>query len=103
MVNMMALLRERYPAAETPHSVMRAVFAVAFLAVRGVAWTYMSAFFWFDSVDMLQEGYSSSVPVTYTFLLTNIFMNGLQMIWGHKVVKGLYAAIAGEPKSERLV
>jgi len=93
VVEICSHLRASHPAFEAAHGPMRVVFAVAFLLVRAVAWPCVSARFWIDAIEALRGGRAHSASAVLTFLIANVFLTGLQLIWGRKVAAGLIKAV----------
>ena len=82
------------------HQVSRVAFAIAFLILRSVAWLFVSASFWRDTLAAMQYGGRSLGPLS-VFLAANIFLTGLQLLWTGRVVRGVLDALgigAGEAK-----
>ena len=88
-------LRHRYTIAEKLHSPMRGIFALLFLVLRVAIWPCISARFWLDSLHALRAGTVHSVGAHLTFLTSNIFLTGLQLLWGRRVAAGLLKALRG--------
>ena len=64
----------------------RGIFGAAFIVIRLVMWPYYSYLFWVGSVDLLQSGKAHSNFVVSFFLLANIFLTGLQFLWGSTII-----------------
>jgi len=76
------------------HDRARGVFAAAFLALRSLYWPLVSLGFWADSVAALRGAVAvHSVAAVVTFLVANIGLTGLQLLWTKKVVKGVQKAL----------
>ena len=75
-------------------------FALSFIAVRMVMWVAECAPFWTGSVDLLVSGRAHSSPVVVFFLLSNVFMTILQIVWGKQVVVGLLQVLGVLPPSQ---
>jgi hypothetical protein len=78
------------------NEVCRVTFAVSFIAIRIIMWPIVSYQFWLDSFDLLQTGAAHSNFVVGVFLGANIFLTGLQFLWGSKIVGFLFK----KPKKE---
>ena len=95
VANVLSPLCERYPAVRKGHLASQAVFAVLFLLVRTLAWPIRSWQFWIDSLSVMWDRSSHSTGVTVTYLACNLFMTGLQFVWGRKVVLILLRTVRG--------
>jgi len=89
------ILRARYPAFEAPYNHLRTAFGLSFLVVRTGAWPVLSARFWMDSYIAVRVGRVHSYLATTFLLLSNIFLTGLQFMWGRKVWQGLLKVVMG--------
>jgi len=79
----------------------RNVFAVAFLACRGVYWPYSSVLFFRTSVAALAKGPSAvifPVGVIYTFCVCNVLMTCLQWYWTFLILKTLVLKLKGDER-----
>lgn len=87
-MNNLPYLKKGYP---DFYSHLRVLFAVKFIILRLILWTYMAALFWSDSIALLRN---SERPIPYfpcyVFLVSNILLTGLQWVWGRLVLRGLY-------------
>jgi hypothetical protein len=93
-----ALLRPRYPLFERLHSPCRALFAIVFLILRVAIWPCVSVRFWMDALWTLVDGTARLPFATWTFLVANLLLTGLQLVWGRKVVLGLVKALRAGKK-----
>ena len=76
------------------HDRARSVFAAAFLALRSLYWPLVSLGFWADSVAALRGAVAvHSVAAVVTFLVANVGLTGLQLLWTKKVVRGVQKAL----------
>ena len=75
-------LRSRYPAFEKAYAHLRTAFGVLFLVVRCAAWPVLSAIFWADTYSAMRAERVHSFAATLFLLLSNIFLTGLQFLWG---------------------
>lgn len=80
-------LKEKYP---TLNEICRISFAVSFIIIRLIIWPYISYGFWVGSIDLLQSGKAHSPFVVFVFLGANIFLTGLQFLWGSKIFGFLF-------------
>lgn len=80
------------------HEASQAIFALSFIVFRLVLWPYHCYFFWSGSVDLIVSGHHgneqvhSRLVVIY-FLVSNVFLTGLQIFWGKQIVEGLLKAL----------
>ena len=88
-------LQERYPSFGRPHALFQALFAALFLLVRVAIWPVVSLRFWVDSYIALAAGWTHSYPATVSLLLSNVFLTGLQFMWGRKVWRRVQRALKG--------
>lgn len=85
-----------YPGAAAWHGRSRIVFAVLFLLVRIVIWPVISLGFWQDAIAVLADGSVHSVPAISFVLVANVFLTGLQFVWGRLVVEGIHKKLFGK-------
>lgn len=62
-------------------------FALSFFVLRIVIWTYVSIFFWKDSLEILSLNISHNPFMTKCFLIGCFPMTFLQYMWGYKILK----------------
>ena len=86
----------------TANLVLRAAFAIVFLSMRTVMWPIVSFHFWKDTAGALADGTVHSTWSCAVYLVANIFLTGLQLLWTKRIVAGLYKAVRGsdEPKAK---
>ena len=60
-------------------------FGISFIVIRLGMWPLISYEFWKGSISLLQTGKAHSSLVVITFLVANIFLTGLQFLWGSKI------------------
>jgi len=92
-------LRSQYPAFETPLVVNQGLFAILFLLVRVGIWPLISVVYWADTYVAASEGWVHSYPATTILLLSNVFLTGLQFMWGRKVWRKLTRVLKGGDNS----
>jgi len=93
-------LRPHYPTFEALHGPSRSVFAILFLIIRVAIWPCVSARFWVDAVGTVREGSAHSTGAVVVFLSANIFLTGLQLMWGRKVWAGVVKALRRQKKGK---
>lgn len=86
---------ERFPVTT---KVLGVSFALVFIAVRIVAWPWMSFHFWNDVLAVL-EARAHSQAVSYTFLVVNAGLSLLQLIWLGEIVQTALV-LFGKPKDQ---
>lgn len=67
------------------NEVSRVVFALSFIILRLIIWPIVSYEFWKESVNLVQTGEAHSNFVVIFFLFANLFLTGLQFLWGSKI------------------
>ena len=67
------------------NEISRVIFAVSFIILRLIVWPVISVEFWKGSINLVQTGEAHSNFVVLFFLLANIFLTGLQFLWGSKI------------------
>lgn len=72
---------------------VRAGFAVSFVALRALCWPIVSFFFWSDSLTLLWSGRAHDPRVVVLFLMCNVPLTVLQVVWARKVVQGVRKAL----------
>ena len=87
-------LQARYP---TAHQVCRALFAIAFLLVRGVWWFLVTPSWWVIMVELLWEERCHSQSAVLVFLASNAFLSALQLKWGLEICSAALAAPPSKP------
>lgn len=79
-------------------------FALSFVVLRICYWPYMSYPFWVSSLELLQSGKAHSNFVVGFFLGANVFLTGLQFLWGKSIVEsalGLGASTGDDYKDNK--
>jgi hypothetical protein len=94
-------LKPRYAIFERLHAALQVAFALLFLCVRVAIWPCVSARFWLDTYMAHSEGWTHSYPATGVLLLSNIFLTGLQFMWGRKVWRKVQRALKGSAADYR--
>ena len=61
-------------------------FGVLFLLIRLVMWTYVTVFYWIDSVDLVRNGTPHSMFVVGYYWFANVVLTGMQYFWGYKII-----------------
>jgi hypothetical protein len=61
-------------------------FGVLFLLIRLVLWTYVSVFYWIDTVHLIQEGTAHSMFVVGYYCFANVVLTSMQYFWGYKII-----------------
>mmetsp|Transcript_22435 Transcript_22435/g.32719 ORF Transcript_22435/g.32719 Transcript_22435/m.32719 type:complete len:267 (+) Transcript_22435:90-890(+) len=77
----------------------RITFAVSFIIVRLIMWPYISYGFWVGALDLLRTGRAHSTFVVAVFFGANLFLTGLQFLWGSKIFGFLFKS--GKKKSKK--
>lgn len=67
------------------NEVSRVVFALSFIIIRLIIWPIISFEFWRGSIDLVRNGTAHSNFVVLFFLFANLFLTGLQFMWGYKI------------------
>ncbi len=76
-------LKEKFSAV---NEVSRVIFAIAFIIIRLIMWPYIGITkFWVGSVDLVKTGHAHSNFVVIFVLAANLFLTGLQFLWGYKI------------------
>ena len=70
--------------------------------VRLIIWPWISYPFWQDSIALLRSGTAHSNFVVGFFLVANIFLTGLQFVWGWMIF-GPFIAGKGKPAASKEV
>lgn len=81
------------------NEISRVVFAVSFIIIRLIMWPYVSYDFWIGSFDLLKTGKAHSNFVVAFFLFANLFLTGLQFLWGSKIFGFLFKS--GKKKEDK--
>ena len=84
-------IKEKFP---TSHTIIRAIFAVSFIAIRNVMWAKWSILQSYDWYAILPDGDWRHRGTLCLCLFVNLFLTGLQLFWGFLVARGLLKAIA---------
>lgn len=94
-------LRKPFP---TCNEIVRNVFAVSFLVLRGVYWPYCSYRFFLSVAAVLQSaaGLPPNVPewALYVFCSCNVLMNLLQWYWASIILKAIYYKAIGDERNK---
>ena len=95
---------------DAPSPTFQVTFAVLFVGFRTIYWPCVSYHFWADSVKALRGEAGTNAPVVHSgaafalFLVANLGLTGLQLLWTSKILKGLKAAAGGgEGKTQKKV
>ena len=92
----------RYLGSEQLVSLLQAIFALLFVGFRTLYWPCVSYHFWADSVAALRGEAGADVPAVHSgaafglFLVANLGLTGLQLLWTSKIFKAL---LGGEKNS----
>ena len=85
-----------FPEHKTPFAWLFAgtkiVFAISFITIRIFAWSVISVDFWLASIPLLVDDKETPV-VPVIFLAANVFLTGLQFMWGTTIARRLLSAI----------
>jgi len=68
------------------NQINRISFAVTFIILRLIIWPIYSYPFWVGSIELLKTNTAHSSAVVGIFLGANLFLTGLQFLWGSKVI-----------------
>jgi len=86
----------------TTNELTRQVFAVLFLALRGVYWPICSLGFWRATLATFDAGAQAQAavpaPIMYTFLVCNVLMTCLQWFWASLILKAIVHKLTGDPR-----
>ena len=85
-------LRKAYPAA---NEAARMTFGVAFLAIRGLYWPFVSFFFWKSSLAALAADAYEPRAVIYTFFAANVVLTLMQWYWASLIVAAMVKKAKG--------
>ena len=91
-------LEKRFP------SIMAAskfTFALSYVVLRLILWLVNAYGFHVDSIAYLQSGTAHSVTTVLINQTGNVFLTGLQLFWGKKVVKGVLMTLGLIAKPQR--
>lgn len=91
-------LKQKFPALD---NFVQMIFAASFIIVRLVAWPIISFDFWIGSIKLLMSGEAHSNFVVCYFLVSNIFLTGLQLMWGQTIIGKLLEALGLSKKKDR--
>ena len=83
-------LAARWP---TANLACRVAFALSFLLLRSLMWPLVSARFWHDVLGALRGGTAHSAWACTVYLLANVFLTALQIVWTVRIVQGLAKAL----------
>jgi hypothetical protein len=77
------------------NNAFRVLFALSFLLLRSFIWPIISAMFWYDVLGVIVRGGDGkqNVYVAAIFLISNIGLTFLQILWTNKIVSGLLKLI----------
>jgi hypothetical protein len=81
----------------TLNTLSRLSFAVSFVVIRIVWWPIVSFGFWQLSLEALRTGSAKNSAVVGVFLVGNVFLTGLQFLWGAKLVDFALTTLGFEP------
>jgi hypothetical protein len=70
-------------------AISQGTFASSFIYIRLIVWFGWCLPFWVGSIDLLRTGKAHNSAIVVYFLLSNIFMTGLQLFWGQQIIEGL--------------
>ena len=73
----------------------KTLFAVLFIAVRDVAWAFVTVSVWRDSVVSYTAGDAPFKHVLVAVLVINVFFTALQLVWTKKLIEGIVRTIQG--------
>ncbi len=91
-------LKEKFSAV---NEVSRIIFAIAFIIIRLIMWPYIGITkFWVGSVDLVKTGNAHSNFVVIFVLAANLFLTGLQFLWGYKIFGFLLPKKASSKKQK---
>ena len=76
-------LANAYP---TLNSLSRTLFGITFIVLRLLIWPVLSYHFDKGSLELVTSGKSHSNFVVLFFVVSNIFLTGLQFFWGSKII-----------------
>lgn len=62
-------------------------FGVLFLLIRLVMWTYVSVWYWIDTVHLIRDGNPHSLFVVGYYCFANVVLTGMQYFWGYKIIQ----------------
>ena len=62
-------------------------FGLLFVIIRLVMWTYVTVFYWIDSVDLVRNGTPHSMFVVGYYWFANVVLTGMQYFWGYKIIQ----------------
>ena len=88
------------------HEASQAVFAISFIIFRLILWPYHCYFFWTGSFDLIMYGKHGSEQVhsravVIYFLISNVFLTGLQVFWGKQIIEGLLKVLGIGAKDKK--
>lgn len=66
--------------------ICKATFALSFIMIRLVAWPVLAWPYWSGSVELLQSGRAHSDAVVVFCLAAHVFVTGLQVFWGFRIL-----------------
>jgi hypothetical protein len=72
------------------NEVSRVIFALSFIILRLIVWPVISLEFWRESFKLVQTGEAHNNFVVIFFLFANLFLTGLQFMWGSKIFGFLF-------------
>lgn len=80
------------------NTVSRLLFAGLFLLSRVIYFPILDYYFWTDSYNLhMRGGVRNYFPLVF-FLVSNVFMTGLQFFWGAKMLGFVQNTMSGKPK-----
>mmetsp|Transcript_18190 Transcript_18190/g.18241 ORF Transcript_18190/g.18241 Transcript_18190/m.18241 type:complete len:291 (+) Transcript_18190:43-915(+) len=84
----------------TVMKILGVAFAISFIGFRVVLWPWVSYYFWIDCLAVLNDGSVHSPPVVYLFLVANVFLTSLQILWLGEIFKTAGKILFGEDKAK---
>jgi len=78
------------------------IFGISFIALRLIMWPIVTYYFWVSSMDLLQTGKANPPSAVLAFLVCNVFLTGLQFMWGDIIVRRVLCkfGVLEPPKKE---
>jgi hypothetical protein len=68
------------------HEISKWTFGILFLIIRLILWTYVSAMFWMDTVNLVLHGTPHSMFVVGYYCIANVILTSMQYFWGYKII-----------------
>jgi len=91
-------LARAYP---TAMKVIGVSFAVTFIIFRIILWPYVSYVFWLDMVEVIRNGTIHSMGVGITFLVANIGLSLLQVVWLGEIISEATKLLSSNPIEDK--